>query len=106
MKKQRSALIVQKELRKKAIKCKHCHSMLEDDRAELKNESEDKSEIKPVDSPHLDKELESSVSYFFEVVKEVYEGNFNVREANLFRGRYQTENNFQIRSLENNKNRI
>jgi len=40
--------------------------------------------------------LDVAVQYFFEVVKEIYEGNFNVREANLFRGRFQTENNFKL----------
>ena len=51
---------------------------------EFKNESQQESE------------LETSIRYFFEVVKEIYEGNFNVREANLFRGRFQTENNFKL----------
>ena len=78
----------------------------------LKPESEDmtRNEVIPelTDTANLDSEkkrgsrkefksvLDVAVQYFFEVVKEVYEGNFNVGEANLFRGRFQTENNFKL----------
>ena len=58
------------------------------DRANSQNKQRSKKEFESV--------LDVAVQYFFEVVKEIYEGNFNVREANLFRGRFQTENNFKL----------
>tara|TARA_B100001057_G_C22750988_1_gene911789 strand:+ start:494 stop:1279 length:786 start_codon:yes stop_codon:yes gene_type:complete len=54
------------------------------------------SKKKQVSRKEFKSDLDVAVQYFFEVAKEIYEGNFTVREASMFRVRFQAENNFKL----------